>query len=83
MTSPTNLGRLTSVAAAVMIAALGLGGTILAPTSAEAAVFVGFGFGFPIGFPGYYYPPYPYFPPPFPLLQGVGNRDGEVRHRLS
>jgi hypothetical protein len=62
MTSPTNLGRLTCIAAAAMIAALGLGATILAPTPAEAAVFVGFG----IGFPGYYYPPYPYYPPPPP-----------------
>ena len=66
MTSPTKLGRWTGVAAAAVIAALGLGTTILAPTSAEAAVFVGFGFGFPIGFPGYYYPPYPYYPPPPP-----------------
>ena len=66
MTSPTNLGRLTGIAVAAMIAALDLGSTILAPAPAEAAVFVGFGFGFPIGFPGYYYPPYPYYPPPPP-----------------
>ena len=64
MTSPINLGRLTGIAVAAMIAALDLGSTILAP--AEAAVFVGFGFGFPIGFPGYYYSPYPYYPPPPP-----------------
>ncbi len=64
MTSPTNLGRLTGIAVAAMIAALDLGSTILAPAPAEAAVFVGFGFGFPIGFPGYYYSPYPYYPPP-------------------
>ena len=53
-------------AAAALIAALGFGGTLLAPTPAKARVVVGFGFGFPIGFPGYYYPPYPYYPPPPP-----------------
>jgi hypothetical protein len=53
-------------AAAAIITALGFGSTLLAPTPAEAGVFVGFGFGFPIGFPGYYYPPYPYYPPPPP-----------------
>lgn len=66
MTSPTKLGRLTGVAAAVVIAALGFAAMILASTPAKARVFVGFGFGFPIGFPGYYYPPYPYYPPPPP-----------------
>jgi len=53
-------------AAAAIIAALGFGSTLLAPTPAGAGVFVGFSFGFPIGFPGYYYPPYPYYPPPPP-----------------
>jgi hypothetical protein len=66
MTSRTKLGRLTGVAAAAVIGALGLGAMISAPTSAEATVFVGFGFGFPIAFPGYYYPSYPYYPPPPP-----------------
>ena len=45
---------------------LALGSALLTARPAEARVFVGFGFGFPIGFPGYYYPPYPYpyYPPP-------------------
>ena len=54
MTRPTKLGRLTGIAAAAMIAALDFTATMLAPTPAEAGVFVGFGFGFPIGFPGSY-----------------------------
>jgi hypothetical protein len=62
MTS-TRIRRFTGVAAATVIAALGFAATVSVPTRAEAAVFVGFGFGFPIGFPGYY-PPYPYPPPP-------------------
>jgi hypothetical protein len=66
MTRPTKLGRLTGIAAAAMIAALDFAATMLAPTPAEAGVFVGFGFGLPIGFPGYYYPPYPYYAPPPP-----------------
>ena len=39
---------------------LALGSALLTAKPAEARVFVGFGFGFPIGFPGFYYPPYPY-----------------------
>jgi hypothetical protein len=62
MTIPPKFGRLTGVGAAAVIAALDLGTTILAPAAAKAAIFVGFGFGFP----GYYYPPYPYYPPPPP-----------------
>jgi hypothetical protein len=65
MTSQTKLGRLTGIAAAAMIA-VDFAATMLAPTPAEAGVFVGFGFGFPIGFPGYYYPPYPNYAPPPP-----------------
>ena len=64
------------MAVAGVIAALGLGTTILAPAPApapaKAAVFVGFGFGFPFGFPGYYYPPYPYYPPPSLLSDTAG-----------
>jgi hypothetical protein len=52
--------------AATIITSLGFGGTLLAPTQTEAGVIVCFGFGFPIGFPGYYYPTYPYYPPPPP-----------------
>jgi hypothetical protein len=49
-----------------VIAMTALSGTLFTTKPAEARVFVGFGFGFPIGFPGYYYPPYPYpyYPPP-------------------
>ena len=45
---------------------LALCSAVLTTRSAQARVFVGFGFGFPIGFPGFYYPPYPYpyYPPP-------------------
>jgi hypothetical protein len=55
-------------AAAVVTAAVAFGVAISGATPAAARVFVGFGFGFPIGFPGYYYPPYPYpyYPPPPP-----------------
>ena len=53
---------------AAVLVALGFVAALLASTPAEARVFIGFGFGFPIGFP-YYYPPYPYgyyYPPPVP-----------------
>ena len=52
--------------AAAVLMALGFGAALLASTPAEARVFIGFGFGFPIGFP-YYYPPYPYpyYPVPY------------------
>jgi hypothetical protein len=57
---------------AILAAAMGLslGSALLTAKPAEARVFVGFGFGFPIGFPGFYYPPFPYpyypayYPPP-------------------
>lgn len=58
----------TGIGAAVVIATLCFGATLLDPTAADARVFVGVGFGFPIGFPGYYCPPYPYpyyLPPVF------------------
>jgi len=58
---------ITRIAATAVIAGLAASGALLTSSAAEARVFVGFGFGFPIGFPGYYYPPYPspyYYPPP-------------------
>ncbi len=66
MTTQARIRRLIGIGLATVIAALGFGVTMLTPTLAEAGVFVGF--GFPIGFPGYYYPPYPYpyYPPPPP-----------------
>jgi hypothetical protein len=72
MTTATNTRWITGLCAAVVFAGLACGAALLVPTPAEARVFVGLGFGFPIGFPGYYYPPYPYpyyYPPPpyYPL----------------
>ena len=58
----TKTGRAAGFGAAAIVAALGFAAVVSASTPAEARVFVGFGFGFPIGFP-YYYPPYPYYPP--------------------
>ena|SRR5690348_4365308 len=54
------------VAAVALLAGLAFAAAISAARPAEARVFVGFGFGLPIGFPGYFYPPYPYpyYPPP-------------------
>ena len=60
----TKIGRAAGFGAAAIVAALGFATAVLAPTPAEARVFVGFGFGFPIGFP-FYYPPYPYPPPAY------------------
>src|SRR5215470_16598757 len=70
MTAATNTRWITGVGAAAVVAGLACGAALLVPTAAEARMFVGVGFGFPIGFPGYYYPPYPYPyyypPPPYP-----------------
>ena len=70
MTIATNTCWITGVRAAAVVGGLACGAALLVPTAAEARVFVGVGFGFPIGFPGYYYPPYPYPyyypPPPYP-----------------
>ncbi len=63
MTMSTKIRWITGVRAAALVAGLACGAALLALSPAEARVFVGVGFGFPIGFPGYYYPPYP--PPPF------------------
>jgi hypothetical protein len=60
----TKIGRAAGFGAAAIVAALGFATAVLAPTPAEARVFVGFGVGFPIGFP-FYYPPYPYPPPAY------------------
>ena len=60
----TKIGRAAGFGAAAIVAALGFATAVLAPTPAEPRVFVGFGFGFPIGFP-FYYPPYPYPPPAY------------------
>ena len=68
MTIPIKERWGSSRGAAAILMALGFGAALLASTPAEARVFIGFGFGFPIGFP-YYYPPYPYgyyYPPPVP-----------------
>jgi hypothetical protein len=67
MTTATKTRWSTGIGAAAVIAGLTCGAALLAPTPAEARVFVGVGVGFPIGFPGYYYPAYPYpyyYPPP-------------------
>ena len=63
----TKIARTAGFGAVAIIAALSFAVGLSAPTPAEARVFVGFGFGFPIGFP-FYYPPYayPYYPPPPP-----------------
>ncbi len=69
MTIATKTRWSTGVCAAAVVAGLACGAALLVPAPAEARVFVGVGFGFPIGFPGYYYPPYPYpyyYPPPYP-----------------
>ena len=65
MTIATKTRWTTWVRAAAVVAGLAGGAALLAPTPGQARVFVGVGFGFPIGFPGYYYPPYPPPPPPF------------------
>jgi hypothetical protein len=44
----TKIGRAAGFGAAAIVAALGFATAVLAPTPAEARVFVGFGFGFPI-----------------------------------
>jgi hypothetical protein len=72
MTIATKTRWITGVGTAAVVAGLAYCAALLVPTPAEARVFVGVGFGFPIGFPGYYYPPYPYpyyYPPPpyYPL----------------
>ncbi len=59
----TMIGRAVGLGVVAIIAALGFAGAVWAPTPAEAGVFIGFGFGIPVGFP-FYYPPYPYYPPP-------------------
>ena len=59
----TRIGRAAPFGAVAIVAALGFVAAVSVPTPAEARVFVGFGFGIPIGFP-FYYPPYPYYPPP-------------------
>jgi len=66
--SPAKTRCFAAIATAAVIAGCGFTATALAPTAAEAAGFVGFSFGFPIGFPAYYPPPppYPYYPPPYP-----------------
>lgn len=61
----TKIGRAAGLVAVAIVAALGFTAAVSGPTPAEARVFVGFGFGFPIGFPFYYPPPYPYPPPAF------------------
>jgi hypothetical protein len=59
----TKSGRTIRFGVAAIIAAIGFAAALSTPTRAEARVFIGFGFGIPIGFP-FYYPPYPYYPPP-------------------
>jgi hypothetical protein len=66
MTIATKTRWIPAVSAATVIAGLACGAALSVPTPAEAHVFVGVGFGFPIGFPGYYYPPYPPLPPFYP-----------------
>jgi hypothetical protein len=58
--------RVSGIAAVALTTVLGFGAPLSAAKPAKGGVFVGFGFGFPIGFPGFYYPPYPYlhYPPP-------------------
>jgi len=72
MTITPKIRWVSGICAAAVIATLCFGATLLAPTAADASVFVGVGFGFPVRFPGYYYSPYPYPydppPPPPPLL---------------
>jgi hypothetical protein len=63
MTTPTRT-QWARVGTAAAIVALGVAVALSAAKPADARVFVGVGFGFPIGFPGFYYPPYPYYPPP-------------------
>jgi len=65
MAITTKTRWITGARTAAVVAGLACGAVSLAPPPAKARVFVGFGFGFPIGFPGYFYPPYPYPPPPF------------------
>ena len=65
MTIATKTRWTTWVHGAAVVAGLAGGAALLVSTPAQARVFVGVGFGFPIGFPGYYYPPYPPPPPPF------------------
>jgi hypothetical protein len=54
----------SGIAPVAMVAALGFS-MLSTAKPAEGGVFVGFGFGFPVGFPAFYYPPYlyPYYPP--------------------
>ena len=66
MTIATKTRWMIRVRAAGVVAGLACGVALLAPSPAEARVFVDVGFGFPIGFPGYYYPPYPPLPPFYP-----------------
>jgi hypothetical protein len=69
MGAALRIRRVSVIAAVALTTVLGFGAAV---KPAEAGVFVGFGFGFPIGFPGFYYPPYPYlyYPPPgyYPAL---------------
>jgi hypothetical protein len=66
MTIPRKTHWITRIGAIAVIAGFAFVAVVLRPSPAEARVFVGFGFGFPIGFPGFYYPPYPYYLPPPP-----------------
>jgi hypothetical protein len=59
----TKIGRAAGLGAVAITAAFGFAAAVLDSAPAEARVFIGFGFGIPIGFP-FYYPPYPYYPPP-------------------
>jgi hypothetical protein len=64
--------RVSGIAAVALTTVLGFGAALSSAKPAEAGVFIGFGFGFPVGFSGFYYPPYPYlyYPPPgyYPAL---------------
>lgn len=66
MSVATRARGVGNIAAVALIAGLCSSTALSVSRPAEARVFVGFGFGVPIGFPGYFYPPYPYpyYPPP-------------------
>jgi hypothetical protein len=53
MTIPTKPRWFRGVGVVAVIGALAFGAAALAPAVAKARVFVGFGFCFPLGFPGY------------------------------
>ncbi len=57
---------MTGIGAAAAVATVGFVAIVTTPTAVEAAGFVGFSVGVPVGFP-FFAPPYPppqYFPPP-------------------